>query len=152
MTAHVATTRSRRLTILILSRNVRQGSAAKSTSRGGTGIVAWFFKEGLAQKKRVVCKTASRKTQPVVGWTFRKAVVQAPAFTGGVIFRGGGKNSHGMLPFGIIYRSGIHDGFTLDKSANPALACWRGKARALKERESVRSPGLGLLAGTLQAA
>jgi hypothetical protein len=65
------------LTILILSRNVRQGSAAKSTSRGGKGIVAWFFKEGLAQKKRVVCKTASGKTQPVVGWTFRKAVVQA---------------------------------------------------------------------------
>jgi len=40
-----------------------------------------------------------------------------------------------MLPFGFIYyRFGIHDWFTLDKSANPAWACWRGKTGVLKEK------------------
>ena len=94
-------------------------------------MVTAVFERRLARNPPSVQNHVWENPTGVVAWSFRKAAASALAPTGGASFGGPGKNSHGMLPSGIIYRFGIHDLYTVDKSANPALACSRGRTRVL---------------------
>ena len=71
-------------------------------------------------------KFACEKKEPMVGWTFRKGVALLRlADSGGAVFTASRKDSHGMIPSGIIYRLGIQDSYTLGRHATSGLRCGR---------------------------
>lgn len=73
------------------------------------------------------CHITCAEIHPMTEWTLPGTVLPEPASCRGAIFGLFGKNSHIMIPFGIIYRSDGRDRYTLGEDADPLLACLCGK-------------------------